>query len=200
MPKITNDKKVEILNDHYKDTFAQLIEYRKLRDRLFAFILLTVILLLFQLYSPNEAETTIGEFLVKKLEIQTPINVSFIGNVIWFVLLGFVMRYFQTATFIERQYGYIHDLEEQLADFFQGKAFTREGKSYLANYPLFSDWAHFLYTIAFPLLLMAVVIAKIINEIVYAGGVSVSLAFNIAVALSILISTGLHLRSFHFHK
>jgi len=199
MPRITNDKKVEILN-HYKDTFAQLTESRKLRDRLFSLVLVTVTLLLFQLYAPNEAGTTIGEFITKKLEIQSAINIAFVQSVIWFVLLGFVLRYFQTVTNMERQYSYIHDLEEQLAKYFEGNAFSREGKSYLANYPLFSDWAHVLYTLAFPSLLVIVILVKIGNEIYFAAGITPSLVFNIVTALCITVSTILYVRAFYFHK
>jgi hypothetical protein len=200
MTKIGNDKKVEILNDHYKDTIAQITEFRKLRDRLFSLVLLTVTLLLFQLYAPNEAGTTIGEFITKKLEIQSAINIAFIQSVIWFVLLGFVLRYFQTVTNIERQYSYIHGLEEQLGKYFEGNAFSREGKSYLENYPLFSDWAHILYTIAFPSLLIVVVLLKIVNEMRFSTGISPSLTFNTVTALCIIISTILYLRAFYFHK
>lgn len=31
---VSDDKKAEMLNDHYKDTFAHLVAYRKQRDRL----------------------------------------------------------------------------------------------------------------------------------------------------------------------
>ncbi len=200
MPKLTNDKKAEILNDHYKETFAQLTEYRKLRDRLFSLILLTVTLLLFQLYSPNDAGKTIGEFITKKLEVQSQINIAFVGNMIWFMLLGLMLRYFQTVISMERQYLYINDLEKQLSNFFEGNAFTREGKSYLANYPKFSDWAHFLYTIVFPSLLVIVASVKIINEIRFSTGIQPSLAFNLATALCITISTVLYIRMIYFHK
>lgn len=195
MSTLSHDKKIELLNDHYKDTFAQLTEYRKLRDRLFALILFTITLLLFQIYSPDEAGVTIGEFITKNLEIESTINISFIGSVIWFILLGFVIRYFQTAILIERQYYYIHNLEEQLSKHYQKKAFTREGKSYLTNYPLFSSWAHILYTFVFPILLIAVVLGKIVNEIYFSKGISLLLIFNSVIALCILVSTALYIRT-----
>ncbi len=100
MPTLSYDKKIELLSDHYKDTFAQLKDYLKLRDRLFALILVTITLLLFQIYSPDEAGVTIGAFIAKNLEIQNTINIAFVGSVIWFVLLGFVIRYFQTVILI----------------------------------------------------------------------------------------------------
>jgi len=200
MPALTYDKKIELLNDHYKDTFAQLKEYLKLRDRLFLLILVTITLLLFQIYSPDEAGVTIGAFLSKKLEIQNTISIAFIGSVIWFALLALVIRYFQTIIFIERQYAYIHNLEDQLSKHYQDKAFTREGKSYLKNYPLFSDWAYILYTMVFPSLLILIVLGKMINEFYFSKGISLLLIFDTIIALCILISTVLYMRMVHFQK
>lgn len=200
MPPLSDDKKIELLTDHYKDTFVHLTEYRKLRDRLFSLILLTITLLLFQIYSPTEAGAAIGQFIAKKLELQNAINISFIGSIIWFALLGFVIRYFQTVIHIERQYDYIHNLEEQISNHYKGKAFTREGKSYLTNYPLFSNWTHILYTIAFPLLLMVVVIIKTANEIYFSTNISFLLAFNFITALCVLISTVLYWRAIYSRK
>jgi hypothetical protein len=37
------------------------------------------------------------------------------------------------------------------------KAFGREGAAYLSKYPLFLKWAHYLYVIACPAVLLAVV-------------------------------------------
>ena len=126
MPTLNDDKKLELLNDHYKDTFVYLKETLRLRDRLFVFILVTITLLLFQLYSPSEAGTTIGAFIAKQLDVQNAVSIAFVGSVIWFALLAFVMRYFQTVIFIEIQYNYIHNVENQLSVHYDHKAFTRE--------------------------------------------------------------------------
>jgi hypothetical protein len=200
MSTLSDDKKIELLNDHYKDTFAYLKETMRLRDRLFVFILLTITLLFFQLYSPTEAGTLIEAFIKKNLELENAISITFIGTVIWFALLAFVMRYFQTVIFIERQNKYMHRLEEQLSPYYEDKAFTREGRSYLKNYPMFSSWAYQLYTWIFPILLIFVVLGKLINEYVFTRGISLLLVFNSVIALGILISTVLYLRMVHYGK
>lgn len=197
MPAIKNDQKIELLNDHYKDTFTHLSDYRRLRDRLFIFILLTITIMLFQLYSPDEASRAIGEFVVRKLDLQTLVGISFIGSIIWFILLSLVIRYFQTVILIERQYEYLHRLEDELSKNYKGVAFTREGKSYLKDYPLFSNWTHILYRSIFPTLLIIVILVKIGNEIFFALGFSPLLAFNIVMAVFTLISTIFYLISIY---
>jgi len=194
------DTQLQLLHDHYKDTFFYIQEYIKLRDRLFLFILIVVTLLLFQVYSPVESGEAVSQFITKKLELKSPIDITFIGSIIWFGLLSLVVRYFQTVVHIERQYKYIHQIEEQLSAEYANKVFTREGKSYLNDYPLFSSWAWILYTIVFPTLLIVLVIAKIVGEIYQTGSISLLLSVNVAIALFIVLSTLFYLLLVHFKK
>lgn len=192
--------KMQLLHDHYKDTFFFIQEYLKLRDRLFLFILIVVTFMLFQLYSPASAGEAVSHFITSKLDLKSPINITFIGSIIWFGLLSLVVRYFQTVVHIERQYKYIHQIEEQLSAEYANKVFTREGKSYLNDYPLFSSWAWILYTIVFPALLIVLVIAKIVGEIYQTGSISLLLSVNVAIALFIVLSTLFYLLLVHFKK
>ncbi len=199
MSTLSEDKKVELLNDHYKDSFLNIKDSLKLRDRLFFGVLAVITIMLYQIYLPQEAGNAIGQFIAKGLNLEKPINTSFIGSVIWFILLGLVVRYFQTVVYIERQYDYIHNLEDQLSSLYNNMAFTREGKSYLSNYPYFSDWVWILYANFFPILLIIVIIAKILNEIRFAGLSALSI-FDILVSVSIVVSTILYLCMIHFKK
>lgn len=192
--------KLQLLHDHYKDTFFYIQEYLKLRDRLFLFILIVVTFMLFQLYSPASAGEAVSHFITKKLELKSPIDITFIGSIIWFGLLSLIVRYFQTVVHIERQYKYIHQIEEQLSGEYTNKVFTREGKAYLNDYPLFSGWAWILYTIIFPTLLIVLVIVKIVGEICQAGSISLLTSVNIGIALFIVLSTLFYLVLVHFKK
>jgi len=125
---------------------------------------------------------------------------SFVVSVVWFGLFALVLRYFQTVVLIERQYQYIHSIEEQISVHYNNKAFTREGITYLSNYPLFSNWAHILYTTIFPILLFFVVLVKIFGEWRQAESLSLSLFFDIATFLCIVISSLLYLLLVNFHK
>jgi len=194
------DTKLTMLHDHYKETFAHIQDYLKLRDRLFAYLLLVVTLMLFEMYSPSGSANTISELIAKKLEMKTPIDISFIASIIWFALLSLVVRYYQTVVHIERQYDYIHGIEDQMSAEYEGKSFTREGKSYLRSYPLFSSWAWILYTIVFPILLLLIAAIKIIGEVRQSEYINVLLGINIAIALCIVLSTLFYMFLIHFRK
>jgi hypothetical protein len=194
------EQKLSLLHDHYKETFAHIQDYLKLRDRLFAYVLVIVTLMLFQMYSPSGSAGAISELLAKKLELKTPIDISFLSSILWFALLGIVIRYYQTVVHIERQYDYIHNIEDQLSSEYDGKAFTREGKSYLGNYPVFSSWAWILYTIVFPSLLLVIVVVKIVGEVRQAEGITVLLSIDALITLCIFLSSVFYVLLLHFRK
>lgn len=196
----SEDIKFQILTAHYKDTFDFLQNKLKQRDRLFVGVLCILILMLFQLYTPQEALKVVSQFISTKLNIKTQIDLLFIQSVIWFGLLAAVLKYFQTVIFIERQYNYIHRLEEQISKEYSGRAFTREGMSYLKNYPIYLSWASFLYTIFFPILLVLIIISKIIYEFRIYSFKSKLYLFNGVIFCFILISTILYVMVLHFKK
>ena len=137
---LSEDKKLEILNDHYKDSFSHLQEFLRTRDKLFFYIIITITLMLYQIFSPLEAKDLIGHLITKALNLDKAVDASFIGSIIWFALLALVVRYFQTVVYIETQYKYIHNLEDQLCPCYNNMAFTREGKTYLKDFKKFSKW------------------------------------------------------------
>jgi hypothetical protein len=195
---LSEDKKLEILNDHYKDSFNHLREFLKTRDKLFFWVLIVVTLMLYQFFLPMEAKDVVGHIIMKALNLDETVDASFMCSIIWFSLLAVVVRYFQTVINIETQYKYIHKLEDQLTLCYENNAFTREGKTYLKDYWKFSKWIKRLYVIIFPLLLLIVIAAKIFNEICASNGLSFLLVFDILVSISIAFFIALYIRAIHF--
>lgn len=191
---ISGDKKLEILNDHYKDTFSHLLNYLKRRDRLFFYLLVVLAIMFLQVVAPDEPQLVISKWIEKNVGEGGAINTSFIRGIIWFVLLSLVLRYFQTTVFVERQYAYLHKLEQELSFLsLSGVAFTREGKSYLKNYPKLSDWADVLYTWVFPGLLLILVTIEVVIEFPGKNQISFAWGFSFVVCLMIWVTTALYL-------
>ena len=65
---ISDDKKAELLVDHYKDSFQLVLEHWKTRNRLFIFALVALTLMLFQLTSPNVLEHLANSYIRKQFE------------------------------------------------------------------------------------------------------------------------------------
>ena len=193
----SEDIKLEMLNDHYKDSFAYLQSYIKIRDKLFILILITITVMLYQIYTPVSNDV-LESFIANQMDIdKSSVDISFVSSVIWFALLALSLRYFQTIIHIERQYKYVHCLETSLNNFYPDEEFTREGRSYLDYYPLFSKWAWILYTKVFPILLIFIVLLKIIDEINFVVVNQASQVFNILISISIITTTLLYIYCYH---
>lgn len=197
---LSEDTKVEVLHAHYIDTFGHIRNALGQRDRLFAYIVATVAAMLLQVVAPEDTDAAIGRLISEKLAMTGTFSLSLLGTVLWFALLGFVIRYFQSVIYIERQYEYIHFLEGLLAANYEGTAFTREGKSYLNEYPLFSKWTWRLYTIVFPALLIAVLGLKLATEFLRTTQLGWLFTFNALTFGAISVSVALYLISLHGRK
>lgn len=199
MNDVSSDTRFTALYAHYNDTFANIKESIRLRDKLTALILLVLVFLALYTFWPSDAITAFSEISTQRLGFSVDVDVGFLGSIIWFALLGIVVRYTQVVVYIERQYKYIHKVEEELHEHFEnGVAFTREGKSYLKDYPKFSDWIWILYTVIFPFTLGIIVLVKIISEwAIFFRAISVFLLLNTAIAFAILISIILYMLFIH---
>ncbi|HIE02690.1 MAG TPA: hypothetical protein EYP59_20810 [Thiotrichaceae bacterium] len=184
---------MQVLHDHYKDTFTHQRTYLKLRDRLFLYLLIVVTIMLLEIAAPEAAGTAISQLIKNQIGIEETIHFSFITGVIWFLLLGLTLKYYQNLMLIERQYAYIRKLEAELNQIYSNSdvIFTREGKTYLKDYPIFSDWAHFLYRIVFPSFLIAIAIFKCFDEWPGLSNFSLSNFFNTVICFGVLATVAL---------
>src|SRR5438552_1055866 len=111
--------KLAILHDHYRDTCTVMQSQRAARDRYFYFVLAVLGIALFDVATPQGFATTVGDVLKSKMQLSVAPDLGYIRSLLWFLLLGFTIRYCQTALAVERQYGYVHKLESLLSAHFE---------------------------------------------------------------------------------
>ena len=157
----------EKLCEHYRDTFEGHVTTLDTRNRLFFFLLISVGLFTINITAADFSAAVISQVVENSARIKLGSGPEVFSSLLWLVVAGMAIRYFQLAVQIERQYAYLHALEVEINKHYQegSSAFTREGVSYNKNYPIFSSWLHFVYTKVFPTLLAAIAIANIFNEI-----------------------------------
>jgi hypothetical protein len=151
--------------------------------------------MLFDVYSPADYSALVSEALAKRLEVARAPDLGYLRSLVWVVLLGLTVRYCQAVLLLERAYKYLHSLEDELAKDL-GSVFGREGRAYLADYPAFLDWAHRLYTILFPALLVVVVVAAAVRETA-SRPLAALVYFDLAVAGVLCVLIGLYLHARH---
>jgi hypothetical protein len=160
---MTDEKKIEILYDHYKDTFENQKSYLQKRNYYTWICLGLIATLSFQMANPDES-SVISTELIKKNIGDIKIDFSYINNVLTFTLLWVVIMYYQINFLIEKTYKYIQEIEGKLTKEMKPFEISREGKTYLDHYPWLSEVVHKIYSIGFPVTLICVSVIKWITE------------------------------------
>lgn len=157
-------EKNELLYDHYKETFSLIKDYNKERNRFFLLLFAIMGLQFLLAVVPDGIISLIVDVVKEVYNIDISNQFIVIQSVLWLVLLYFTMRYYQTVVYIERQYNYIHKLEEKISVVYDVE-FDRESKNYLNFYPKMSDMIDFMYKWVFPILYCLVICIRICAEV-----------------------------------
>jgi len=190
---VSNDSKIEVLNDHYNHTFEIVKDILRRRDWMMSYAILLLILQFFQISDPNQTSVAIISFIKNSYGIEISIGKMTINAILWFVLLVIVVRYYQAGIHLNKQYKYLHHLEKEFSDLFGKDIITREGKSYLKDYPVFSSWIHFVYTWVYPIFLIMVLTYNIFRDWKGCAFLFTSYGICFVCYLMIMISTILYL-------
>ena len=155
-----------ILHDHYKESFTQIREREKRRDKTFLLLAVLLGLLFLEVEYPTVVKDLFKETSASAVKIDpSMVPIAILASLTWSLLLVFVIRYCQMCITVDRQYDYLHMLEDRLSPLVgDGKLYRREGKVYLDDYPAFSKWAWFFYVVVFPLTTAVVCIAMLVVE------------------------------------
>ncbi|MHB9291184.1 hypothetical protein Holit_00256 [Hollandina sp. SP2] len=156
-------EKLDVLYDHYKETFLLSSEAQKKRSILFVSLTISITVLFLFFIDSNGVITTISEYLKNNFSVILSIRTAIIQTFVWVIALYLFIRYFQTNIYIERQYSYIEQLEQEISNELQSN-FIRESKNYLHEYPIVLDMIDFIYKWAFPILAIVLILFKIIFE------------------------------------
>lgn len=149
---IDDNTKLEVLHDHYKESFLHIREREKQRDRLFMFVIALIGALFLEIQYSDVFSNILGNIKLEFVELDISIMpISIFLSVTWTYLFVIVLKYCQSSILIERQYDYLHCLEDQISKLFDDQnIYCREGKAYLNKYPLFSDLVWIFYILLFP--------------------------------------------------
>ena len=159
------EKEIEIYYDHYKDTFSYISKYIVLRDKYFKYAVGMLVLLFFSSVLPSDFNKLSQAILKKNIGIENLLNFRVIESFMIFVIFSISIKYFQINLLIERQYYYLHEIENNLSSKLKNFNIYREGKAYKDQYPLFNSIVHRIYTIAFPTLLLILVFIFWLKEL-----------------------------------
>jgi len=188
-------EELELLYDHYKETFSIIKEQLSSRNKFFILLFLIMTVQFLFAVSPDSFASIIIKIVDNTYKIDVSSQMNVIQSLLWIVLLYFTMRYYQTNVYIERQYRYIHKLEDVIANLLNAE-FDRESFNYLSSFPKMSNMIDIIYKWIFPLLYCLIVIIKICSEI-STRNYNISFFINMIISLSCLLLTILYLIFLH---
>lgn len=154
---------LDLIYDHYKETFAIISEQIKQRNKRFVFTFIIAFIMLLFAFSPDEYSSLIFGFINKQYSIDLKSQFIVIQSFLWIALLYETLRYSQTIVYIEREYQHIELLETKISELSQFP-FDREGQGYANNYPMISNYTNIIYKYVFPLFSTIVATLKIVSE------------------------------------
>jgi hypothetical protein len=157
------DKQLDILHDHYKETFARLREVEASRDGLFLWVVGLFALLSLEIGYPAATGGALGKLSIAggELNLQA-LPLPALLTATWVMTLAISLRYCQKSILVDRQYPYLHSLEEAISPAVGGgDLYQREGRVYLRKYPQLLNAAWLAYVVIFPLIAFVATIGLI---------------------------------------
>lgn len=154
---------IEVLYDHYKDTFEQQKRYLAKRDHLTVLLLILAILLIGLIFNPNYISDKLNVVLKAQVDNLT-FDFEFINTGVIIAFFWFSLKYYMVVLQIEKMYKYLDQCEESLCAAYAGFKINREGAYYLKSYPWMNTLADKFFVIGIPLGFIILSVCKIINE------------------------------------
>ncbi len=151
-----NDIKLNILHDHYKESFLYIRDREKQRDRLFLFIIALIGILFLEIQYAEIFPNIFKNINLESLNLNlSTIPIFVFLSITWTYLFVLILKYCQIAIGIEKQYEYLHILEKKISNVFNDKEiYSRESRAYLKKYPIFSEFAWIFYVLTFPIIVI----------------------------------------------
>ncbi len=187
---IDDNIKLEVLHDHYKESFSHIREREKQRDRLFLFLIALIGVLFLEIQYADIFSTILGNVKFEFIELHISVMpISVFLSVTWTYLFVIVLKYCQSTIIIERQYEYLHHIEDKISQLFGDQSvYCREGKAYLDKYPLFSNIVWIFYILLFPIIIILSVGLIIYLESYKIEAPLYHLIYDLVLAIGIFVS------------
>ncbi|MCA9833497.1 MAG: hypothetical protein KC435_06105 [Thermomicrobiales bacterium] len=162
---ISSDTRMEILHDHYKESFERLRSQERSRDRSFVWVIVIYSLISIQVGYPSQFHEALGTIAITGYEFSLKtMPLAALLTMTWIAALAVALRYCQAAVAVDRSYPYIHFLEKKISPALGGgMLYQREGAMYEEDYPTILNVAWLAYVFIFPISVATVTSALLFN-------------------------------------
>lgn len=157
---------VEILYDHYKETFALSKAAQERRNKSFVCLCILETVAYLWALDPEKMKAALQSYEI--LSGFVNLGHEIIQTFLWMMIVYVLIRYVQDMVYVERQYGYLTKLEIKISSIVADEMFSRESDNYLKEYPKILNLIDLFYKMVMPVLFLFINLVHIIMEWQYA--------------------------------
>ena len=154
---------LEVLYDHYKDTFEQQKGYLAKRNHLTVLLMILAILLIGLIFDPKYISCKLNT-VIKAQVSNLVFDLEFVNTGLIIAFFWFSLQYYMVVLQIEKMYKYLDQCETSLCAGYTGFKINREGAYYLRSYPWMKTLADKFFVLGIPIGFIALSVCKIVNE------------------------------------
>lgn len=178
---------LELLYDHYKETFSLSKEAQARRNKNFIVLCILEAFSFLLLVRPEKAFELILEGINKELDMTLQLSNTIIQTLLWLLIAYIMIRYVQDMLYIERQYIYLDNLEKEINNLGTIKIFAREGENYQKDYPMVLNFIDLFYKMLMPIFFAIINSVRIYREWMLLDKVTISLICDTVLFVSIFV-------------
>lgn len=178
---------LEVLYDHYKETFNLSKEAKKRRNKSFVVLCVLEALLFLLLIRPEMTFELILQGINKNVEKPLQLSNTIMQSLIWLMITYVMIRYIQDMLYVERQYMYLDKLEKEISNLTISGIFCREGENYQRDYPMVLNFIDLFYKMLMPILFAVINIVRIYEEWLLPRGSIVALVCDTILCVAIIV-------------
>jgi len=188
---------LELLYDHYKETFNLSKEAQNRRNKGFLMLCILEAISFWLLIQPEKVFELLTGGINNGLDVTLSLSNTIMQTLLWIVTVYILIRYIQDVLYVERQYGYLSVLEKQISELNEIDIFKRESDNYLSNYPIVLNLIDLFYKTFMPILFIIINSVRIFMEWENAIQISIALVCDTAIFSAVFIITWFYFFEIH---
>lgn len=188
---------LELLYDHYKETFNLSKEAQNRRNKSFLMLCILEAISFWFLIQPEKVFQLLTDGINNGLDVSLSLSNTIMQTLLWIVTVYILIRYIQDVLYVERQYGYLSALEKQISELNEIDIFKRESDNYLSNYPIVLNLIDLFYKTFMPILFIIINSVRIFMEWENAIRISIALVCDTAIFSAVFIITWFYFFEIH---
>lgn len=188
---------LELLYDHYKETFSLSKEAQGRRNKEFIGLCILEAFSFLLLIRPEKAFELILNGINQELNMTLQLGNTIMQTLLWILIAYVMIRYIQDMLYVERQYVYLAELEKEISNSALINVFKREGDNYQRNYPMVLNFIDLFYKMLMPVFFTVINTVRICKEWILLDKTTVALICDTVLFISIFIITWFYFFEIH---